>query len=40
MSDAKFNTTPLASSSLLSLTLHLCQWIFLRLPYRSWDERR
>jgi len=24
MSNAKFNTTPLASSSLLSSTLHLC----------------
>jgi len=39
MSDGKFNITLLASSSLLSSTIHLCQWLFLRLPYRSWDER-
>ena len=31
MSDAKFNITPLASSSLLSSTLYLCQWLFLML---------
>ena len=34
-SDAKFNITPLASSSFLSSTIHLWQWLSLKLPYQS-----
>jgi len=38
-SDDKFNITPLASGSLLSLTLHLWQWLSLKLPYWSRDDQ-
>jgi len=38
MSDADFNIIPLESDSLLSSTIHLWQWLFLKLLYRSRDD--
>ena len=38
-SDAKFNITPLAFNLLLSSIIHLWQWFFLELSYRSRDDQ-
>jgi len=38
MNDAKFNTTPLASRSSPSSTIHLWPWLFLGLPCQSRDD--